>query len=205
MSGIITAERLRELLHYDPWTGVFTWRVRTSNYVKVGDVAGCVSVDGYISIKIDGYSYRAHRLAWLYMTGRWPADGIDHINMDRVDNRIANLREATKSQNRMNSYLSANSSSGFKGVTWDKRECKWRAVLVIGRKQKHLGYFASPERAFIEYCFAGWRHFGDFFSPDADYIDADYIRVVRKHKERKALERRMLWNLANPDPNYMAA
>jgi HNH endonuclease len=88
----LTAERLRERLHYDAETGVFTRRVGSSN-ARAGDVAGSVHSTGYVRISIDGGKYTAHCLAWFYVHGVWPSDQIDHINRNRSDNRIANLRE----------------------------------------------------------------------------------------------------------------
>jgi hypothetical protein len=191
---MLTAECLRELLHYDPETGVFTRRVRDA-----GKAAGWLNYDGYPLIWLGRRHYRAHRLAWLYMTGEWPKRQIDHIDGHRANNRWLNLREATQTMNNMNSRLSVANSSGFKGVSWRKSRHKWVAHIRINKKLTYLGSFDSPEEAFIEYCFAGWRHFGDFFKPDADYI-----RIVKKHKAREALEHNVLWNLARPDPNYMA-
>ena len=100
----LTAERLREVLAYDPDTGVFTWKARTSPFsrVNVGDVAGNLRRDGYIEICVDGRKHQSHRLAWLYVYGEWPADQIDHINGIRTDNRIANLREANNAENHHN-------------------------------------------------------------------------------------------------------
>ncbi|MCK9994454.1 MAG: hypothetical protein Dbin4_02974, partial [Alphaproteobacteria bacterium] len=98
----LTQSRLKELLHYDPDTGVFTRRVQTSSNARVGDVAGCLHPEGYRHIQIDGKRYAAHRLAWLYMTGEWPTNQLDHLNGVRDDNRWGNLREATHGQNQQN-------------------------------------------------------------------------------------------------------
>lgn len=101
MSEMINQKRLKEVLDYDPATGVFTWRVELNARGKVGDPAGCNSW-GYRVIRIDGRLYGAHRLVWLYVHGRWPDAMIDHVNGDRSDNRIENLREANSVQNAHN-------------------------------------------------------------------------------------------------------
>lgn len=196
-----TAARVRELLHFDPETGVFTRRVRTARRTHVGDIAGCDNGHGYIFFMVDGRAFLAHRLAWLYMTGEWPKADIDHVNCDRADNRFCNLREATRSQNRTNARMRRADTSGFKGVSWSEHAGKYRASIKIRSKSKNLGYFATPQRAFLEYCFAAWRHFGDFARIDAAYL----VPLRRLKAERKAFERSVLWNLANPDPNYMIA
>jgi hypothetical protein len=160
----LTAERLRELLHYDPNTGEFRWRVAKKG-MYAGTVAGCHNRygDGYRLIGIDGRLYREHRLAWLYMTGAWPTHEIDHINGDRVDNRFCNLQEATPTENRRNSRKRVNNTSGYKGVSWDSTKGLWKARITVGRKEKFLGRFSSPERAYIAYIFATWDHHGDFW------------------------------------------
>jgi hypothetical protein len=99
----LTAQRLRELFHYDPDTGIFTWRVKPrKGCVQIADIAGHVNHTGYRSIKIDQRAYRAHRLAWLYMYGVWPPGDLDHDNTIKDDNRLVNLREATDPQNQAN-------------------------------------------------------------------------------------------------------
>ena len=192
----LTAARLRELLSYDPETGVFTRRVAVGRHGRwrAGSVAGAPCGGGYSAIRIDRRRYPAHRLAWLYMTFAWPVADVDHINGATSDNRWRNLRAATAVQNGRNARLRVDNVSGFKGVCFDNQPGKWRADIKIGGTQRFIGHFVSPERAFLEYCFAAWKHFGDFAR-----IDADYIKVIRGWKARKALERRVLWNLANPD------
>jgi AP2 domain/HNH endonuclease len=133
------------------------------------------------------------------MTNRWPVE-LDHVNGSRSDNRWCNLREATHSQNRANAQMRTDNTSGFKGVTWLKQTGKWRARIEVNGKRIHLGEYDTRERAFIAYIFAQWKYHGDFANPDADYI-----RAVKERKARKELETRILWNLANPNPNYMAA
>lgn len=138
-----TAERLRELFHFDPETGIFTRRVSVSN-VKAGDVAGFLRVDGYWYIRVDGTQYLAHRLAWLYVSGSWPVEHIDHINGDEADNRLVNLREVTHAQNMQNrNRASVISASGVLGVNWYPKYRKWVARIVTNGKRRHLGYFSD--------------------------------------------------------------
>lgn len=117
----LTAERLRELLSYDPETGIFR-RVATRRQVKSGDIAGSDDGKGYWRIRVNGEKHRAHRLAWLYVNGAWPIDQLDHINGDKLDNRICNLREATNSENQQNRSLPKSNTSGRLGVHFDKQK-----------------------------------------------------------------------------------
>ena len=141
----LTQARLKELLHYDPDTGVFTRLVRTSNSVKIGDVAGTAS-HGYIILRIGGKFYRAHRLAWVYTYGTWPKSDVDHINGLRGDNRIVNLRDVTHSEN-MHNQKSANAGNahGHMGVTRSGR--KWVARIGLHGKSIYLGTFATAALA----------------------------------------------------------
>ena len=143
----LTAEYLRSILSYDPATGIFTWKVRTANQVKVGDVAGCPDGRGYLQIRVQSRKYLAHRLAWLYVYGEWPKGQIDHINRIRTDNRIANLREVSHKQNQQNRSKSSHNTSGHPGVHWNKRDSKWQAQIRHNRKHFHLGLFKSLEEA----------------------------------------------------------
>jgi hypothetical protein len=158
----ITAERLRELLNYDPATGQFTWLVKPSPRIRVGGVAGHERPDGYRQIGLDRRLYLTHRLVWLYMTGEWPLDQIDHINGDRADNRWLNLRPATCSQNKANSGAARNNTSGFKGVSWHSRWLKWRTNITVNGRQRSLGYFDCPAEAHEAYVRAAEKHFGKF-------------------------------------------
>ena len=143
----LTAEYLRSILHYDPETGIFTWKVSTSRRVKVGDVAGCSNGDGYLRLWLQSRLYLAHRLAWLYMNGEWPKDQLDHINRNRSDNRISNLREVTNKQNGQNKSKSSNNTSGHAGVSWHKHGSKWQAHIKHNQKLIHLGCFNTIEEA----------------------------------------------------------
>ncbi len=142
---MLTAERLRELLHYDRITGLFTYRVTRGNRVA-GSVAGSLC-DGYIHIKVDNVLHKAHRLAWLYMTGEWPVEEIDHEDRCRSNNVWYNLRPATKSQNQANRGRNVNNKSGFKGVHFHRLTGKWAAALTCGGARMHLGLFNTPEEA----------------------------------------------------------
>lgn len=161
---MITAERLREVVTYDPETGIFRWTSAVSSTkVRAGDVAGYVcSTLGYVMMGVDGASYRAHRLAWLYVHRRWPSNQIDHINGAKDDNRLANLREATAQQNVANRGRHKNNQSGFKGVVWHRGAKRWRAYINADRKFHHIGYFDSAEEAHAAYVDVAERTFGAF-------------------------------------------
>lgn len=161
----LTQAKLKELLHYEPLTGVFTWLklpLKTSN-TKVGSIAGSKNTSSYIVIGIFRKSYKAHRLAYLYMTGKWPTNFIDHINGVRSSNIWTNLRECTHQQNRLNVGIYANNTSGFKGVYWCKPTNKWLASVKLHGKQHNLGLFATAEQASdVRQAFAKLHH-GEFF------------------------------------------
>jgi HNH endonuclease len=127
--GTFNQARVHELFFYDPHTGVFLRRQPQASE-HVGDVAGCRTSEGYWRIHVDGRSYFAHRLAWLYMTGKWPKDQIDHINLDGSDNRWGNLRGATNGQNQANSLTRGHNTSGFKGAYRDTRAIAERSLQV---------------------------------------------------------------------------
>jgi hypothetical protein len=150
-TNTLTQERLKELLTYDPETGVFVWVTRPSKSIKVGDVAGSFRPDGYRQIQIDGAQFRAHRLAWLYMTGTFPPDQIDHIDRNPTNNQFTNLRAVTGSENQHNSGKPKDNTSGYRGVSYDKRDKKWRASIRLNNVLKNLGYFPTPEEASVAY------------------------------------------------------
>lgn len=162
----VTSDRLKELLSYDPDTGLFIWRVDRGTRRCAGSVAGHVFNESgslqYRSIGIDGRNYKAHRLAWLMVHGRWPANGIDHIDGNGLNNAIANLREATQSENLRNRGASANNKSGLKGVHWHRRDRKWVAQITIAGTPKCLGYFDDPAKAHAAYRAAAKEHHGEF-------------------------------------------
>ncbi len=158
----LTLEQVREFLEYDPVSGLFKWRKRTSNRISVGDVAGVKAGNGYIYIALHDRRLLAHRVAWFYVTGKWPEEQLDHINRDRADNRLVNLRPASQSQNSCNGVLRSTNKSGYRGVSWEKRKKKWQARIVKDRKQYLLGYFATKESAYDAYLEAASRLHGEF-------------------------------------------
>lgn len=153
---MLTQERLKELLDYDPETGVFTWKSRIRG-IRIGQVAGS-NVKGYRQIQIDKERHYSHRLAWLYIYGCWPLNELDHINRIKEDNRIANLREVTRQENCWNIGKLKTNSSGYTGVNLHKQYGKWRANIRIQGKYKHLGYFNTPEEAHYAYSTAKGVH-----------------------------------------------
>jgi hypothetical protein len=145
---IVTQERLKELLSYDPETGVFTWKKSTSNRVKVGSEAGCfITVDGYKRIQIDGKTYLSHQLVFLYVSGEFPTKEIDHINRVRNDNRLSNLRFCNRSENSQNTKIRSNNTSGVKGVSWSRSHQKWHAYIKVNDIRTNCGYFESLDEA----------------------------------------------------------
>ena len=150
------SERLKELLEYDPETGVFIWKTRRGG-LKAGSVAGTKHANGYVRIKCDGKSYMAHRLAWLYVHGQFPEKQIDHINGLREDNRLSNLRCVSRSENQRNRRLCKRSTSGIIGVRWHKQAGKWQAR---GINSLHLGLFNC--KATAGYVARRWRKLNGF-------------------------------------------
>jgi len=163
---------LRKLLRYDPESGKLFWRPRDVSLFKAehdcrrwntrfankpaGGINGC----GYILLGLLGRKFFAHRVAWTIHHGAWPADQIDHINGDKEDNRLVNLREATSQENLKNQKMPCNNTSGVMGVYWHKPTANWRARIMVGRKYISLGYFddfedaaAARAKAEIEYNF----------------------------------------------------
>lgn len=134
-------------LVYDPITGFFTWTSNGTHGVKKGDIAGCKNKNGYIVLSIAGRKMLAHRVAWLFSNGEFPVGNLDHINRNKSDNRISNLREATYAQNAQNRTKNVCNKSGYKGVIWHKRDKKWQASITVNKKCIHLGYYSSVEEA----------------------------------------------------------
>jgi hypothetical protein len=177
MATELTAEYLRSILDYDPATGEFRWKTRTpymlgrSKYSApkwnshfAGRIAGSVNGGGYRHIGINGKAHQAHRLAWLYMTGEWPKELIDHRDCDNSNNRWENLREATNVENSRNARRRSDNKSGTKGVVWVRRHSKWRAQISDNGKRRYLGYFDADKLndAAIAYAKAARELHGEF-------------------------------------------
>jgi len=139
---------LKEILEYEPITGLFIWKknIKRSKTTKKGSLAGSKDSNGYINIKIKGKVHKAHRLAWLYVTGEHPDKDIDHINHISGDNRFSNLRLVTKSENQKNRRLNKNNKSGCVGVS-QKKSGQWQAHAQSNGKNKLLGTFDTKEEA----------------------------------------------------------
>jgi len=143
----LTVDLLKHLFDYDKETGNLIWKVSNTNKQKIGDIAGSLNPkEGYIRVGVNGKKYYAHRLIFLYHKGYLPKT-IDHINCDKADNRIENLRAVTASQNQHNRKLNSNNTSGYKGVYYHKPLNKWCAKIRLESKRMHLGYYNTPEEA----------------------------------------------------------
>jgi hypothetical protein len=159
---MLTYNRLRELLRYDPETGVFTCLKTRSSRAQAGSIAGSLDHYGYRNICIDGVDYKAHRLAWFYVTGEWPSLELDHQFGHPDDNRWSMLRLATPCQNKQNVRRHRDNRTGFKGVHFHKGMSKWCAQIMREGEKKYLGHFDSPEEAHAAYCKAASELHGKF-------------------------------------------
>jgi hypothetical protein len=148
---MITQERLKEILDYDPDTGLFTRKAINNPNQKIGQIAGSRYDNGYVCIMVDNKLYKAHRLVWFYIHGVWPSKYIDHINGIRHDNRIDNLRECSKLENAQNIKIPICNKSGYMGVSWAKVSKKWKAQIKTNGKVIGLGYFDDPAEAHRAY------------------------------------------------------
>lgn len=154
---MLTQARLKEVLHYDPETGLFRWKMK---YPRAKAIAGSKGKDGETIIKIDYVKYRANRLAYLYMFGNWPVHEVDHKDTDNTNNALVNLRPARRSQNQANTHASKRNKSGFKGVTTHKRG--FVARIGVNKKTIYLGLFYTPAEAHAAYVQAANLCFGEF-------------------------------------------
>ena len=142
MSEELTKELLDERFIFNLETGVVTNRIRTAQRTMVGEEAGCLRSNGYRRICINGRHLYTSRIIWFFVKGEWPIN-IDHINHDRSDNRLINLRSVTNAENHRNMSKRSDNTSGVAGVHWDKKASKWQAQIMVNGKRTHLGYFSD--------------------------------------------------------------
>lgn len=152
----LTVDRLRALLDYDPDSGIFTRRIRTASRHKVGDRADFLIASGvmagYLRVSIDYERHLAHRLAWMHVHGSWPTNEIDHIDGNRGNNRIANLRDVTRTTNKENMRAARKDNQcGLLGVHWHAPTDQWRASIQVHGRAQHIGLFHTPEAAHLAY------------------------------------------------------
>lgn len=164
--GTNLKKRLEEIVSYNPETGVFYWKNLKNKNKKFGAEVKSKEKEGYIVINHKGKQYRAHRIAWLFYYGYMPIKGIDHINRDKTDNRIANLRLANDSQNAANVGLNKNNKTGVPGIFWCKKSSKWRLRTIFMGNRVELGRFKTKEEAAKAYFNFKSEHYGEFFNKD---------------------------------------
>lgn len=169
----LTQERLKELLFYCSVTGDFVWLVYRSSQANIGDFAGHITDNDYSRIRVDGNSYRAHRLAWLYQEGYFPEYQIDHKDGNKINNRWDNIRHVTRSCNKQNKKIRMDNTSGFMGVLWNKRRNKWWARIMINGLDTCIGSHddkisAALHRCHYEACCPDWT---------CNYQAANFIKL----------------------------
>lgn len=155
---MITAERIRALLDYDPKSGSLLWRIDKGRS-RIGDIAGSRRSDGYIRLKLDQRSYLCHRLIWLLVTGKWPGE-LDHVNGCPEDNRIENLRECSRSQNLANRSSGRTSKLIPKGVS--RRRTRYRARIKVDGHEVYLGTYETETEASSSYKKAALEYYGEY-------------------------------------------
>lgn len=155
---------LYSILDYDENTGIFTNKVFRGGSASIGTIAGYLDNSGYVRVRIKGKLVQAHRLAWFYVHAKWPTELIDHIDGAKNNNSIKNLREATESQNKYNSTIRKDNTTGYKGVSFDKSKGKFVAYIQINGKPKRLGCFSTAEEAGSIYLKEATKLHGEFFN-----------------------------------------
>ena len=143
---MLIQKTLKEILEYDPETGFLTWINNAGSRGRCGYVAGTINAAGYIDIRVNGKTYKAHRLAWLYVHGEWPNE-IDHVNHVRDDNRILNIRNVTRAENGRNQSTMKTNKSGHQGIS-KRRDCnRWESRIAVNGKDIYLGLFKNKDAA----------------------------------------------------------
>ena len=161
---MLTLQEATRIFRYDEETGKLYWNERVHKRIRVGQECGRVTSHGYRKLRVFGKEYYVHRLVWLLKTGSWPNNQIDHINRNRLDNRIENLRVANHFENQHNKSIPKNNTSGIKGVTWNKRAKKWYVQLMFNKKQMYFGLYEDLELAELVIKEARKKYHGEFAS-----------------------------------------
>lgn len=186
------ALRLADFLHYNPSSGMFIWKVKRGQRIKPGYPAGSLDNHGYIKIMVARKMYKAHRLAWFLTHGEWPENQIDHINGNRSDNRIANLRLASNKQNAENRGVRSDNTSGYRGVSFDKKSGMYEASIRHNGKKVCLGFFEKAEEAALKAKKAREQTFS--------HCDKDYeTEIKRLHEVNAELVEALRWLVAAVD------
>ncbi|HEY3987431.1 HNH endonuclease signature motif containing protein [Cedecea sp.] len=165
----ISIEKLKELLSYNPATGVLIWKVDYGR-AKAGQEASAKNGAGYKRIGIDGRKYYCHRICWAISYGYWPSKNIDHVDRDRGNNSISNLREVTQGENCRNKGINPLNPHGYKGISLYKRTGKWTAQIKVNGEKMHLGYFPTKEEAAAAYDEAVNSTHGEFGVTNQDLL-----------------------------------
>ena len=205
---MLTTETLRRMISYDPETGIIR-RIRATAVTTAGAIAGYIDVNGYRCLDIAGRPYKAHRIAWFYVTGVWPNEYIDHINGVKSDNRFVNLRLATNSQNQANRGLARTNTSGVTGVRYQVDRRKWVAMITVNGHCQNLGRYATKEEAIAAYQTARNNAWGGYVrgadhaptklhrETGAGFIDhgelsAEFLRSILSYDPDKGTFRRLV-------------
>lgn len=182
---------VQEALDYHPESGLFLWRTQRNSHSTPGKLAGCRNSLGYWEIGLNGVTRPAHRLAWVLVHGAFPQCSVDHINGDRCDNRIQNLRLADASRQAMNRGTRSDSATGIKGVRWDAKSRRWVARIGWRGERVIIGRYQSEAEAAAAYDAAAAILFGAFAKPNGGHdgtstIDDRVLRAVGRLRQRHA-------------------
>jgi len=160
---LLSYELASSLLNYDPDTGIISWKAVSGARTKIGMPAGSKQPNGYLRISVNKNRFLAHRLAWLLYYKEWPLDIIDHIDGNKSNNKIENLRVGTILKNNYNTGITVTNTSGYKGVSWNSANNKYIANINVKGKKVYLGMFSTSEEASEAYNKAAKELHGEFY------------------------------------------